>query len=159
MTLPELPQNRALLDLLRQQGVPQESGAYAYEGWELHAHPDLVERLEDLAPPWPVLAVFGVPVLAAKGTAAVVGWGMGILLVRLPEAPAEPLELAKPCPPLTDPGQGWYSVCPWQSELHSAESKAQLSLLIRHALSYAATLSDDDSITGRRRRRPRCAGL
>ncbi|MFE9820550.1 hypothetical protein [Streptomyces sp. NBC_00236] len=146
MTLPELPQNRALLDLLRQQGVPQERGADAYEGWELHTHPDLVERLEDLAPQWPVLATFGVPVLAGKGIAAVVAWGMRMLLVRLPEAPPEPLELAEPCPLLTDPGQGWYSVCPWQRELHSAESKARLSLLIRHALSYAATLSEDDSI-------------
>ncbi|MFJ8980548.1 hypothetical protein [Streptomyces sp. NPDC102282] len=28
--LPDLPQNTALLDLLRQQGVPQERGAYVY---------------------------------------------------------------------------------------------------------------------------------
>ncbi|MGW1819175.1 hypothetical protein ACWCQM_37155 [Streptomyces sp. NPDC002125] len=39
--LPNLPQNTALLDLLRQQGVPQERGAYGYEGWEPHTHPDL----------------------------------------------------------------------------------------------------------------------
>ncbi|MET4644499.1 hypothetical protein ABZY10_31540 [Streptomyces sp. NPDC006539] len=144
--LPDLPQNTALLDLLRQQGVPQERGAYVYEGWELHTHPDLVERLEDLAPKWPVLATFGMPVLAAKGIAAVVAWSMGMLLMRLPEAPAEPLEPAEPCPPLTDPGHGWYSLCPWQSELPSAESKRLLALLIQHALSYAASLSEDDSI-------------
>ncbi|WP_329329416.1 hypothetical protein [Streptomyces mirabilis] len=146
--LPDLPQNAPLLDLLRQQGVPQERGAYVHEGWELHTHPDLVERLEDLAPQWPVLATFGVPVLAGKGIAAVVAWSMGMLLVRLrlPEAPAEPLEPAEPCPPLTDPGQGWYSLCPWQRELPSAESKRLLSLLIQHALSYAASLSEDDSI-------------
>jgi hypothetical protein len=144
--LPNVPQNRALLDLLRKQGVAQVHGAYAYEGWELHTHPDLVERLEDLAPRWPVLATFGMPVLGAKGIAAVVAWGMGMLLVRLPEAPPEPLEPAGPCPPLTDPGQGWHSVCPWQSELCSAESKRLLSLLVQHALSYAASLSEDDSI-------------
>ncbi|MER7000574.1 hypothetical protein [Streptomyces sp. NPDC000410] len=143
--LPDLPQNTALLDLLRQQGVPQEHGAYVYEGWELHTHPNLVERLEDLAPQWPVLPTFGMPVLAAKGIAAVVAWGMGMLLVRLPEAPAEPLVPAAPRPPLTDPGQGWYSICPWQSELLSAESKRLLSLLIQHALSYAASFSEDDS--------------
>ncbi|WP_089105952.1 hypothetical protein [Streptomyces hyaluromycini] len=144
--LPDLPQNTALLDLLRRQGVPRESRAYAYEGWELHTHPDLVERLGDLAPQWPVLATFGVPVLAAKGIAAVVALGTRMLLVRLPEAPAEPLEPAGPCPPLTDPGQGWYSVCPWQSELPSTESQRLLSLLVQHALSYAASLSEDDSI-------------
>lgn len=142
---PDLPQNTALLDLLRQQGVPQEGGAYVYGG-ELHTHPDLVERLEVLAPQWPVLPTFGMPVLAAKGIAAVVARSMGMLLVRLPEAPAEPLQRAEPCPPLTDPGQGWYSLCPWQSELPSAESKRLLALLIQHALSYAASLSEDDSI-------------
>ncbi|MGW0786208.1 hypothetical protein [Streptomyces sp. NPDC002913] len=147
--LPELPQNTALLDLLRQQGVAQESGAYVHEGWELHTHPDLVERLEELAPQWPVLATFGVPVLAAKGIAAVVARSMGILLVRLPEVPAGPLEPAEPCPPLTDPGQGWYSLCPWQSELPSADSKRLLTQLIQHALSYAASLSEDDSIDWR----------
>ncbi|MDA5281206.1 hypothetical protein [Streptomyces sp. Isolate_45] len=73
--LPNLPQNTVLRDLLRQQGVPQERGAYVYEGCELHTHPDLVERLEDLAPQWPVPATFGMPVLATKGIAAVVGWG------------------------------------------------------------------------------------
>ncbi|WP_392973678.1 hypothetical protein [Streptomyces sp. LN245] len=146
--LADLPQNTALLDLLRQQGVPQEHGAYVYEGWELHTHPDLVDRLENLAPQWPVLATFGVPVLAGKGIAAVATWGMGMLLVRLPQAPAEPLEPAEPCPPLTDPGQGWYSLCPWQSELPSAESRRLLSLVIQHALSYGASLSQDDSSDG-----------
>ncbi|WP_327709115.1 hypothetical protein OG912_10460 [Streptomyces sp. NBC_00464] len=146
MTLLDLPQNTALLDLLQQQSVPQEGGSPVDGGWELHTHPDLVERLEDLAPQWPVLATFGVPVLAAKGIAGVVAWGTGTLLVRLPEAPAEPLELARPFPPLTDPGQGWYSLCAWQSELPSAESKRLLTLLIQHALSHAASLSEDDSI-------------
>ncbi|MDH6130490.1 hypothetical protein [Kitasatospora sp. GP82] len=143
--LPDLPQNTLLLDLLREQGVPQEHGDFAYEGWELHTHPDLVERLEELAPHWPVLATFGMPVLAAKGIAAVVARGMGMLLVRLPEAPPELLKPAAPCPPLTDPGRGWYTVCPWQSELRSAESKRLLSLLVQHALSYTASLSEDGS--------------
>jgi hypothetical protein len=149
--LPDLPQNTALLDLLRQEGVPEERGAYAYEGWELHTHPDLVERLEDLAPQWPVLATFGVPVLAAKGIAAVVAKGTDTLLVRLPEAPAEPLKAAERCPPLTDPGEGWYALSPWQGELPSAESRRLLSLVIQHALSYAASLSADASTDWRGR--------
>ncbi|MFF3595237.1 hypothetical protein [Kitasatospora indigofera] len=150
--LPDLPQNAVLLDLLREQGVPQEHGDFVYEGWALHTHPDLVERLEDLAPRWPVLATFGVPVLAAKGIAAVVALGMGTLLVRLPEAPPELLEPAGPCPPLTDPGQGWYTVCPWQSELPSAESKRLLSLLVQQALSYAGGLAEDGNIDRQGRR-------
>lgn len=152
MTLPpDLPQNTVLLDLLREQGTPQEHGDFVYEGWELHTHPDLVERLEALAPNCPVLATFGMPVLAAKGIAAVVARGMGVLLVRLPQAPPEFLEPAAPCPPLTDPGQGWYAVCPWQSELPSAESKRLLSLLVQHALSYAASLAENGSTDGQGR--------
>ncbi|WP_405701158.1 hypothetical protein OG209_28710 [Streptomyces sp. NBC_01383] len=61
--LPNLPQNAALLDLLREQGVLQDRGAYVYEGWELHTHPDFVERLEDLAPRWPVVATYAMSVL------------------------------------------------------------------------------------------------
>ncbi|MBV1949201.1 hypothetical protein [Streptomyces sp. BV129] len=143
--LPDLPQNAALLTLLREQGVAQERGAYAYDGWELHTHPDLVERLEDLAPRWPVLATYGMPVLAAKGIAAAVAWGTEVLLLRLPERPAEPLKPGVPRPPLTGPDEGWYSLCPWQSELPSSESQRLLSLQIQHALTYAASLSDDHS--------------
>ncbi len=51
-----LPQNTALLDLLRAQAVLEERGAYADEGWESHTHPDLVERLQQLAPGRSVLA-------------------------------------------------------------------------------------------------------
>ncbi|MHA6762584.1 hypothetical protein [Streptacidiphilus sp. PAMC 29251] len=143
---PDLPQNTVLLDLLRKQGFACEQGDFVYEGWELHTHPDLVERLESLAPHWPVLATFGMPVLAAKGVAAVVAWGTDTLLLRLPEGPPEVLKAAAPCPPLTDPGQGWYSVRPWQSELGSAKSKRLLSLLVQHALAHAASLSEDGSV-------------
>ncbi|MFD9541212.1 hypothetical protein [Streptomyces sp. NPDC060022] len=142
--LPDRPENTVLLDVLRGQGIAQAHGDYAYAGWALHTHPDLVDRLEELAPHWPVLATFGIPVLAAKGVAAVVAWGMSILLVRLPEGPPEFLEAAEPCPPLTDPGNGWYAVCPWQSDLPLAESRRVLSTLAQHALSNAASLSKDD---------------
>ncbi|MEU1273406.1 hypothetical protein [Streptomyces sp. NPDC005799] len=40
--LPTLPQNTALLDLLRNQGVPQEDRDYGYEGW---ARPSRQQRL------------------------------------------------------------------------------------------------------------------
>ncbi|MFE6039918.1 hypothetical protein [Streptomyces sp. NPDC056452] len=149
--LPDLPQNVVLLDLLREQGIPQERGDMVYEGWELHTHPDLLDRLEDLAPHWPVLPTFGIPVLAVEGIAAVAALGMSTLLVRLPEAPPELLEAAAPRPPLTDADHDWYAVCPWQSKLPSAQSKRLLSTLVQHALSYAARLSQDDSIDGQGR--------
>ncbi|AUG76067.1 hypothetical protein CFP65_1157 [Kitasatospora sp. MMS16-BH015] len=151
MTLLNLPQNSVLLDLLREQGEPPRPTGLAYEGWELHTHPDLVERLEELAGDWPVLPTFGVPVLAAKGIAAVLALGTNSLLVRLPEAPPEALAPAAPRPPLTDPGQDWYAVSAWQSELHSTESARLLSEVVRHALSYAAGLSSDTTTDWRGR--------
>lgn len=119
--LPDLPQNAAFLNLLRQWGVPHKPGGCDYAGWELHTHPYLVERLVDM------------------------------LLVRLPKAPAASLDPARPCPPLTDPVGDWYSLDPWQNALPSAESKRLLSLVIKHALSYAASLSEDKSVDWRGR--------
>jgi hypothetical protein len=46
--LPNLPQSTALPDQLRKQGVPPEDRNYGYEAWELHTHPDLLDRLADL---------------------------------------------------------------------------------------------------------------
>ncbi|MFF4783542.1 hypothetical protein ACFY3E_19825 [Streptomyces griseorubiginosus] len=138
-----------MLKLLRRRGVPHKPGGCDYEGWELHTHPDLVQRLADLAPQWSVLATFGVPVLAAKGIAAALAQGTGTLLVRLPEAPTASLTPARPCPPLTDPSGDWYSLDPWQGELPSVESKRLLARVIQHALSHAASMSDDDSVDWR----------
>lgn len=149
--LPDLPQNSELLNLLRRWGVPHKPCGCDYEGWELHTHPDLVQRLADLAPRWPVLATFGVPVLAAKGIAAALARGTGTLLVRLPETPPASLKPARPCPPLTDPDGDWYALDPWQSELPSAESERLLARVIQHALTYAASMSDDDSVDWRGR--------
>ena len=50
--LSAVAQNTALLDLLREQGVPQAGGSSCYDGWVLHTHPDLIDRLEGLAPDW-----------------------------------------------------------------------------------------------------------
>lgn len=140
-SLPDLPENAALLALLRSRGVPQEGGDYAYEGWELHTHPDLLARLNELAPHSAPLPTFGVPVLATRGVAAVAAWGTDTLLLRLPSAPV--LERAAACPPLTDPGQGWYAVSAWQSELSSAQSARLLTRLVSDALVHAAALAGE----------------
>jgi hypothetical protein len=48
--------------------------------WQLHTHPDLIGRLRDLAPGWPVTAAYGVAILAGEGIAAVVALGTDYLV-------------------------------------------------------------------------------
>jgi hypothetical protein len=84
------PQNRDLLDYLREQAVPRESATYRWahlDGWELHTHPDLMERLRLVAPAdsGPLIPVFGVPVLAVHGIVAVAALGTAWLMVKIPE--------------------------------------------------------------------------
>jgi hypothetical protein len=142
--LSAVAQNTALLDLLRGQGVPQAGGSYCYDGWVPHTHPDLIDRLEGLAPDWPILPTYGVPVIAAKGIAGAAALSTSTLLLRLPEAPPEDLEVSWPWEPLTDPGQEWYSVDAWQTGLRSPEGTRRLSLLVMHALTHAASLATAD---------------
>ncbi|MFD5085049.1 transposase [Kitasatospora sp. NPDC058406] len=49
---------------------------------QLHAHPDLCDRLSRLVPRHPVESAYGVPVLAFEGVAAVVACGTDILPFR-----------------------------------------------------------------------------
>ncbi len=138
--LPDLPQNAELLVFLRGQAAPPRlaDGFDDYGGFEPHSHPDLISRLEQLAPQWPILPVYGVSVLAYEGVAAVVALSMEHLLFRLPAAPSD-LEQATPIPPLTD--TGWHAVSAWQSDLPSAEGVQRLSALTRAALDRARDLA------------------
>jgi hypothetical protein len=111
--LPDLPPNAALLEYLRPRASWPASPGHGYTlgSWELHTHPDLMERLCDLAPGWPLTAAYGVPVLACEGIAAVVALGTR---------------------PLADP---------WQNQLPRAEGTRILTALVSAALAHAASLA------------------
>src|SRR6266436_4633215 len=83
--LPDLPQDRSLLSFLRSQASPPSGPgrAYALRAWELHTHPDLMDRFCELAPGWPLAAAYGVPLLASEGVAAVVALGTDWPAVRI----------------------------------------------------------------------------
>jgi len=135
----EHPRNTALLDFLRAQGSPPHGpNDYALNDWQLHTHPDLLDRLTQLAPDAPLHAAYGVPVLAHEGIAAAAALGTSTLLVRLPTAPAN-LEVGLPDPSLAD--HGWQEIDAWQSEISSAEGDRRLSGIIRGALAYARDLA------------------
>lgn len=69
--------NRDLLDYLRTNARPGTGRRGAeFDGWELHTHPDLIERLAEIAgSPRAVIPVYGVAAIAHKGVAAVVALG------------------------------------------------------------------------------------
>jgi hypothetical protein len=59
--------------------MPVTATAPATAPTPLHTHPDLMERLRDLAPRWPLTAAYGVPLPARDGIWAVVALGTGWL--------------------------------------------------------------------------------
>ena len=139
--LPDLPQNGSLLGFLRSQASPPSGPgrAYALGAWELHTHPDLMERLCDLAPGWPLIAAYGVPLLAYEGVAAVVALGTGWLAVRIDRLPVN-IKTLKPAPAWTFAGGDWHIIDPWQGELAAADGTCVLRGLVSEALDYAASL-------------------
>jgi hypothetical protein len=139
--LPDLPQNGSLLGFLRGPASPPSGpGDYALGAWQLHTHPDLMDRLSELAPGWPLTAAYGVPLLAYEGVAAVVALGTGWLAVRIDHLPAN-IKTLESAPAWTFAGGDWHIVDPWQSQLSSADGTAVLRGLVRGALSYAASLA------------------
>ncbi|WP_431676773.1 hypothetical protein [Kitasatospora sp. KL5] len=139
--LPDLPANADLLAFLRRRACPPGGpNDLALGPWQLHTHPDLYERLAELAPHHPLHAAYGVPVLAAEGgAAAATALGTGILLVRLPQIPAH-LAAREPLPPLTD--RGWHTVTPWSPRgLTGRQADDRLSALLREALAHATALT------------------
>jgi hypothetical protein len=95
------PANLVLLSYLKAPACPPSGpDDHELDGWQLHTHPDLVERLTTLAPDGaPVIPLFGVPALAAEnGVFATVALGTSWLIVRLPHLPDD-LEIEKPIPP------------------------------------------------------------
>lgn len=138
ISLPDTPQNAALLEFLRAQSSPTKN--LDYGGFELHTHPDLIQRLAAVLPPrWPVIPVYGAAVVASGGIAAVFALGMDSLYFRLPSVPGD-LEPGGSLPPLTD--LDWRSLDAWQSELVTAEGIRKLSGVTRGALQYVRSLSD-----------------
>jgi len=141
LELPELPPNAELLDFLRHQASPPAgSDDYTLGSWQLHTHPDLLSRLRELAPGWPLTAAYGVPLLACQGIAAAAALGTDWLAVRTGDPPP-PAVAADPAPwwPFV-PGD-WHLISPWPHGLTRADSVRVLRALVSAALAYAGSLA------------------
>ncbi|GAA1862785.1 hypothetical protein [Asanoa iriomotensis] len=138
MTLSDSAANRDLLTYLCARATRGSGGPYEQDGWELHTHPDLVERLGEIArSDRAVVAVYGYAVLEQKGVAVVVALGTSHLLFRLRAAP-EGVVAATPIEPLCGNGRGWHAVDAWSSDAR------RLVALVKDARRHANTLEDSD---------------
>jgi hypothetical protein len=137
--LPDGPHNAALLDWLRGQAVPPAGPQdYALGAWQLHAHPDLLGRLREVAPPgWPLAAAYGVPLLASEGVAAVVALGTSGLAVRDEARPPGAAAAEPPGPFIA----GWSFIGPWPADLPLAAGTLAVRRLVRDALRHAGDLA------------------
>ncbi len=130
------PANAALLAHLEKKPGPAKT-EYRLEGYELHAHPDLMDHLYPLNPCCKASA-YGYPVLAgAGGIIFAVAMGTSFLAFRLGED-----ERPKGGTPFPEAGPGWAAVDPWRTEAKT------LSALCRAA--HAAAVAG----SGQKRRGP-----
>ncbi len=132
------PANQALLKFLAQQAEPRQGKAWhIVDGYELHTHPDIEERLHEAASPLEDVVrghVYGVSVLIhPSGVIIAAAPGMSSLLLRLPEAPGhggifEPL------------GPPWYMLDAWASHIPGGEWLAELQRYGRRAYEGGSAL-------------------
>jgi hypothetical protein len=140
LPLPDLPQNASLLEFLRAQSRPRSGpDDYTLGFWQLHTHPDLMERLCDLAPGWPLTAAYGIPLLARDGIAVLVALGTHRLALRIRQLPPW-VQTEDAAPTWAFAGGDWHIISPWQAQL-GAEGDRKLRGLVAAALADAGRLA------------------
>ena len=125
--------------LRRQSAAPsdQQRSPWDIDGYELHAHPDLIDRLRELGEgiERSVVPVFGLPVLVRPGGQAfAIAVGMSTLLLRLEE---EPSGVRLSSMPDWFDVTGWVALDAWQTDLPSTEGLSVLRNLMRSAFEHA----------------------
>jgi hypothetical protein len=135
VTLPDSALNQDLLAYLRGRAQPGAGSVYDADGWELHVHPDLIERLEHIAGSREaVVPLYGVVIVVVRDIAVAMAEGTGTVLLRLPSPPTD-VQPGFEVEPLCS--NGWHAVSPWQSDLPSAVGLARLSALLQDASEHA----------------------
>lgn len=136
--VPESTLNRDVLTYLRSQARAGTGDMYVVDGWQLHVHPDLWERLGDIAGSQEaVVPLYGVAVILVDSTIAALAEGTSTLLLRLPTRPDE-IEPGHWVEPLCK--AGWQTVSPWVSDLPAPVGLARLAALLQQACEHTAQL-------------------
>jgi hypothetical protein len=130
-------ENGAILECLREAAEPATS-AYRLGAWELHAHPDLCERFDEVAPGGRRVEVYGLPGRAGSGGVLyAVARGTSGILLRLPSGPARDAVLASGGAVASDIGSDWVRADAWLTDVPSAAGLALLAEWVEAARSAA----------------------
>ena len=136
------PVNHDVLQFLERQARPAKPAyaAYDIDEYELHTHPDLIERLAEAGAGLdaPVVAVYGVPVLMHRNHVIfAVACGMRTLVYRLP---TNLHSRVVPARWTCDVGAEWVSADAWLSDLPGREGTERLRDWSRWAYEHATQL-------------------
>jgi hypothetical protein len=131
----DVPTNAPLLSWLRSQAVAGGGTGYEIDAWELHTHPDLVDRLRELAPEGSFVPMYGVPTLVhPSGVVFAYAIGTSGLVVREAIPLPDGVRTDVPYPRL----DGWVSLEPWPVDI---EMRAGTALLRRFLRDLSASLA------------------
>lgn len=132
------PENAAIARVAGPGARARPGEPYAIDGWELRAHPDLEERLRQLAegPPGASVAVLrGLPVIVDRdGIVCVAAAGTSGLLLRLADGPARDAVLANGGEAQPAIGPDWVRADPWLSDVPATAGTAMLRSWVEAAL-------------------------
>jgi hypothetical protein len=129
--LAAIPANRAVLARLRERAVARPADdPWALDGFELHTHPDLQERLDHVAAGQPggrSVGLYGVPVLIAADVVYAIAGGTSRVYLRIPAGPTRDEVVRHGGDADVDFGPEWVGADAWLSDLTSAEGTRLLA--------------------------------
>lgn len=135
--LEAVPANRPVLVALRRSAEPARS-EYRLGAFEQHVHPDVCERLDQLAGGGRSVGAYGLCARVGRGGVLfAIGMGTGGIALRLPTGAVREAVMAHGGTPDNDLGPDWVIADAWLSKLPGAEGSALLAGWIDAARLFA----------------------
>lgn len=142
--LAAVPANRAVLQVLRDRAIARpHDDPWALDGFELHTHPDLHERLDQVAAGQPggrSVGLYGVPVLIAADVVYAIAAGTSRIHLRIAPGATRDEVVRHGGDAAPAFGPEWVGADAWLSDLPSA---AGTQLLASWVAAAAVGPADD----------------